>query len=161
MLMIVREPEGETYDALVKFALSLGGTFSLVTRRKPLGANAEHDDVLERLRPFLIDEEKVKAWPGGRSGRGLATLRRYRCDRSARDVLVEAVVGLYGWVQSRRPEDLAFYDANGRCWFESTTHESEAFIHDDLVDVAALKRAAPQLVLRPHPAAPSRRLTRR
>jgi hypothetical protein len=151
--MIVSEPKGESYDALVKFALSLGGTFSLVTRRKPLGANADHDDVLERLRPFLIEEKKVKSWPGGRSGRGLATLRRYRCDRAARAVLVEAVVGLYGWVQPSRPEDLAFYDTRGRCWLETTTHEGEAYVHDDLVAGTSLQRAVPQLALRRHPGA--------
>ena len=153
MLTIVGEPRGPTYEALIKFALSLRGTFSLVTRGKPMGANAEHDQVLGCLHPLLIEEKKVKEWPGNRIGRGTAMLRRYRSEQAALAVLAGAVVGLYGWVQASRPEDLAFYDAKGRCWFETTTHEEEAYVHDDLVDVASLQKAVPQLVLRPYPAA--------
>lgn len=149
MLMIVGEPKGTTYEALIRFAFSLGGTFSLVTRGKPLGANEEHDHVLDRLRPFLIVEAKVKVWPGNRAGRGMAILHSYRCERGALAVLVDAVGGLFGWVQASRPEDLAFYDAKGRCWFQTTTHEGEAFVHDDVVEIAALRKAVPQLILKP------------
>jgi hypothetical protein len=151
MLKIVDEPRGATYEALIRFALSLRGTFSLVTRGKPMGANAEHDHVLERLHPFLIDERKVKKWPGNRIRGGTAVLHRYRSEQAALTVLVDAVSGLYDWVQVRRPEDLAFYDTEGRCWLETTTHEGYAFIHDELIDVARLHKAVPQLTLRLYP----------
>jgi hypothetical protein len=152
MLKIVEEPRGATYEALIRFALSLRGTFSLVTRGKPMGANAEHDQVLGLLHPFLIEETKVKTWPGNKIGRGTAVLRSYRAEQAAHTVLVEAVGGLFDWVQARRPEDLAFYDTKGRCWLETTTHEGDAFIHDELVvDVSRLQKAVPQLTLRPYP----------
>lgn len=151
MLEIVHEPRGATYEALIRFALSLRGTFSLVTRGKPLGANAEHDHVLDRLRPFLIEEMKVKKWPGTRIHGGTAVLHRYRGEPAALTVLVDTVGGLYDWVQVRRPEDLAFYDTEGRCWLETTTHEGDAFIHDELIDVTRLQKAVPQLTLRSFP----------
>src|SRR5262245_53963253 len=108
----------EAYRGLLRFALTHSATFSLVTRHD-LKTNSAHDRCLDDLRPFLLDEREVSEWPGTQID-GTATLRRYKAVPAALEALYGAVKGLYRWVQPARPEDLAFYDAQGRCWLEST-----------------------------------------
>jgi hypothetical protein len=134
------EPMREAYRGLLRFALMQSAAFSLVTRRD-LKAGDSHNRCLDELRPFLLDERVVD---------GVATLRRYRADPGAIETLFGAVRGLYGWVQPKHPEDLAFYDSEGRCWLETVAHEHMGFVNETIVDVNSLVRMAPGLDLRPY-----------
>jgi hypothetical protein len=140
------EPMREAYRGLLQFALTHSATFSLVTRHD-MKTRQSHDQCLNQLRPLLLDEQDVREWPGTRID-GTATLRRYKADLLALEPLCGAVKGLYRWVQPDHPEDLAFYDSQGRCWLETTAHEHLAFVDDTLVDVKGLVKAAPGIDLR-------------
>jgi hypothetical protein len=148
MLTFHAEPMREAYRGLLQFALASSATFSLVTQHD-MKANRDHDRCLDDLRSFLLEEREVSAWPGTQID-GTATLRRFEASPDALETLFSAVRGLYGWVQPSRPEDLAFYDSQGRCWLESTAHEHMGFVDDALVDVKSLSRMAPGIDLRPY-----------
>jgi hypothetical protein len=141
------EPMHDAYRGLLRFALEHSASFSLVTRHD-MKSKDSHNRCLDALRVFLLDEREVSEWPGTRIT-GLATLRRYKADSAAFETLFQEVRGLYGWVQRNHPEDLAFYDPKGRCWLQTTAHESMAFVDETLVDVNVLRRMAPGLDLRP------------
>ncbi len=148
MLTFYAEPMREAYRGLLRFALEISATFSLVTRHD-MKANRDHERCLDDLRPFLLEERKVKEWPGTRI-HGTATLRLYKADSEALETLYGAVRGLYRWVQPTRPEDLAFYDSRGRCWLETTAHEHTGFVDDSLIDPKRLTMSAPGIDLRPY-----------
>jgi len=142
------EPMNEAYRGLLQFALAHSATFTLVTRHD-LKTRKSHNQCLENLQPFLLEEREVCEWPGTRLINGTATLRRYKAVPDAFEPLYGAGKGLYQWVQPDLPEDLAFYDSQGRCWLESTAHEKMAFVDDRLIHLKSLSRTAPGVDLRP------------
>jgi hypothetical protein len=145
-LDIITEPVGRTYRALLAFAERCSGSFSLVWRHQlSFDASAA---VLERvLRPFLIDETETSEWPGTRLIGHSAILRTYRLSADSARALATAE-GLFAWQSPARPEDLAFYAPDGRCWLGSIAHERDAFVALNEDDLAALRAAAPDLELR-------------
>ena len=48
------------------------------------------------------------------------------------------------WQSLNRPEDLAFYAADGSCWLGSIAHERDAFIVLDSATLAELRAAVPE-----------------
>jgi hypothetical protein len=144
-LDIITEPVGPTYRALLAFAERCSGSFSLVWRHQlSFAASAA---VLEGvLRPFLIEETETSTWPGTRLIGHSATVRTYRLSPDSARALATAD-GLFAWQSPARPEDLAFYAPDGRCWLGSTAHERDAFVALDEDDLAALRAAAPELEL--------------
>jgi len=146
MLTFHAEPMREAYRGLPQFALTSSAAFSLVTRHD-MKTRQSHDQCLDQLRPFLLDERDVREWPGTRID-GTATMRRYKADPAALEPLYGAVKGVYRWVQPDHPEDLAFYDSERRCWLETTAHEHMAFVDERLVDVEGLVETVPGIDLR-------------
>jgi hypothetical protein len=143
---IVIEPAGETYRAVVAFATRLSSSFSLVWRHQ-LSFDASAAAVERELRPFLFEEIETSEWPGTTLIGHSATVRTYRLSAGSARALATAR-GLFDWQAPARPEDLAFYAADGRCWLGSIAHERDAFIALAAHDLAALRTAVPQLKLR-------------
>lgn len=52
---------------------------------------------------------------------------------------------LFAGQSPARPEDLAFYTGDGRCWFGSIAHEREAFVVLDSEELSAFRDAVPTL----------------
>jgi hypothetical protein len=145
-LDIITEPVGPTYRALLAFAERCSGSFSLVWRDQ-LSFDASAAVLEGVLRPFLIEETETSDWPGTRLIGHSATVRRYRLSPDSARALATADA-LFAWQWPARPEDLAFYTPDGRCWLGSTAHERDAFVALDEDDLAALRAAAPELELR-------------
>jgi hypothetical protein len=146
-LDIIAEPVGQTYRALLAFAQRWSGSFSLVWRHQ-LSFDASAVSVEETLRPFLISESQTSEWPGTKLIGHLATVRTYRFSpASARELAIAD--GLFAWQSPARPEDLAFYTSDGRCWFGSVAHERDAFVALEPSDLAALRAAVPELEFKP------------
>jgi len=55
MLTFHAEPMREAYRGLLQFALTNSAAFSLVTRHD-MKTRQSHDQCLDQLRPFLLDE---------------------------------------------------------------------------------------------------------
>jgi hypothetical protein len=143
---IAAEPAGLTYRALRACAQPCCGTFSLVWRHQ-LSFDASAADVARALRPFPAEEIETSEWPGTQLIGHSATLRKYRLSPDSVRELTRAG-GLFGWQSPARPEDLAFYARDGRCWLASIAHEREAFVVVEPDELAALRAAAPTLELK-------------
>jgi hypothetical protein len=57
--------------------------------------------------------------------KGSANIFTYKMSSKLIEVLKRPVVGLYGWVHPKMPEDLSF-SKRGEVWFYSTAHERES-----------------------------------
>lgn len=146
MITLVDEPAGEVYERLLDYALRARSQFSLVWRDQLKFENGAHA-IARRLRPDLVSEARTDTWPGTQLLGHLATVRMYRLSVSALALLREAA-GLYGWRAPSRPEDLAFYTADGRAWLGSIAHEREAFVYPSAIDLAELRSQVPGLKLK-------------
>ena len=143
---IVTEPKGQTYRALLAFAAGFSDSFSLVWRHQ-LSFDTSAAVLEGVLRPFLIKEAESSEWPGTSLIGHAATVRTYRLSPDSARALATAG-GLFAWESPARPEDLAFYAPDGRCWLGSIAHERDAFVVLDPTDLVALRAAVPELELR-------------
>jgi hypothetical protein len=142
---IISEPAGEVYLQLLAFAQQESAYFSL-TWQQQVTADGGARIVATELRPFLHQQRTTSEWPGTKLLRGVATVRWYRFTPQARQVL-QFAGRLYAWRWPDRPEDLAFYYADERCWLASIAHEREAFIDLDETGLQALRREVPGMQL--------------
>jgi hypothetical protein len=144
---IITEPVGQTYRALLAFAARHSGAFSLVWRHQLLFDPPAA--AIERvLRPSLIEKTVSSEWPGTTLIGHSATVRKYRLSADSARPLA-AAGGLFAWQSPARPEDLAFYAPDGRCWLGSVAHEGDAFVILERDDLRTLRAAVPDLQLRP------------
>ncbi len=143
MINITDDPKGETYKALLKFAVAHCQSFSLVWRYKMRLKPAE-DEMFAALAPFLISERDTKKWPGTELLSGKATIRHYKVAPQVLPVLYRAD-SLYSWQHPKLPEDLAFYLPNGENWLASVAHEKMAWVADSKLSVETLLKAVPGL----------------
>jgi hypothetical protein len=143
------EPAGAVYLALLALAERRGSQFSLAWRRQ-LSFDENAARIEAALRPFLVSTIETSEWPGttliGHSG----IVRTYRLAPQSTRVLA-AAERLFAWLAPARPEDLAFYTADGRCWLGSIAHERDAFVRLEANDLNALGAAVPGLELKRPP----------
>jgi hypothetical protein len=144
---IVSEPAGDVYLSLLAFAERHSSRFSLVWRRG-LKLDADAEAIKAALKPFQEKAVETSEWPGTQLIGQSAMVRMYRFAPESTRMLA-AANRLFAWQSPARPEDLAFYTADGRCWFGSIAHEREAFVVLDAADLSALCAAVPGLQLAP------------
>ena len=147
MIDLPLEPTGPAYLALLREAAVACESFSLVWRDLP--RQSDGPAAIEKaLRPALLQEGSARSWPGTELlGGPPATVRHYRLDPSTLGLLSQAP-GLYAWLAPDRPEDLAFYRANGSVWLGSVAHEAMGFFGDGAPSKAELRRCLPEVLLR-------------
>ena len=143
---IQTEPIGDVYAALLRLARRECPTFSL-TWREDVGQSESARVVADTLAPALIAEDRVREWPGTRMLGAPVPLRRYHFTDDALRTLLEAP-GLYAWQAPDRPEDLAFYGADGAVWLGSIAHERAAFFGPAAPAQEELSLAVPGLFIR-------------
>jgi hypothetical protein len=124
-IYIVAEPRGAVYQELLNLAAEVCGSFSLVWRDQ-LQFDRSAQAIEDLLSPYLVREERTDEWPGTKLMGHLATVRHYRVAGEAMRVL-DGAAGLYAWSAPERPEDLAFYTADGAVWLASIAHEKDAW----------------------------------
>ena len=124
-LDILREPRGDAYASLLALAAERCATFSLVWPDR-LAASVGADTVAVSLSLQLVREARVSQWPGTQLLDDTARVRHYALTAESLAVLRSAP-GLYAWHGPGRPEDLAFYTADGSLWMGSVAHESDAW----------------------------------
>jgi hypothetical protein len=140
---ILSEPTGDVYVSLLAFAEDHSVSFSLAWRQQ-LTFDATAEAIEAELSPFLIHEVESSEWPGTQLLGHLAVVRRYRVSPKCTRVLGGAG-GLYAWQSPKRPEDLAFYAADGHCWLGTIAHEKDAFVVLDASALTDLRAAVPGL----------------
>ena len=123
---------GDDYTNFLDMALDWFGFFSLVWRD-----SRRFDDSAIRIRRDLDKHEtnlrRASHWPGTCLGQALnppkATIISYRLDAASRLVLARPG-SLSAWLDPLYPEDLAFYQRDGRLAFATSTHERMSWAID-------------------------------
>jgi hypothetical protein len=143
---ILKEPRGETYTQLLQFCAEHSAQFSLVWRDQ-LDHDPEAGHVLQCLLRFQVRVKRTSKWPVTELIGHSATVRFFRCELKSVAVLRANASGLYEWLAPRLPEDLAFYDSRGAWWLAAVSHERQAFIRPECVNVDRLVGAVPGVCL--------------
>lgn len=140
--LVIAEPRGDAYVSVLRFASRLSTEFGLVIRPE-LSLNPTGVNVLSELRPFMIKEESVIEWPGTKLLDGVATYRTYRCESGSLNVLRNRAQGLFSWQQPELPEDLCFFRSPSLPWLISISHEHDAVLQLDDLELEQLTRECP------------------
>ena len=108
------------YKMLLEKALAEFDAFSLVWRE-----DMEFDDSAkqfeEKLKPFLVKEERTNCWPGTQVLYKSSIVRTYQVSQDSIHVL-KCVDSVFEYVFPHYPEDLAFYQ-DGMLVYASIAHE--------------------------------------
>jgi hypothetical protein len=138
---LARTLRGERYKELVRYAVEHDFILGLVVRHQ-LRQSPNLARVLRRLEPWQLDRELVYAWPGTRLGEstGGADLLTFQCTLHSGEVLTSEAESLWQWVQPDLPEDMCFFRQDGRPFFFSVTHERQAFLDADPVEIEELRQ---------------------
>jgi hypothetical protein len=123
-LRFYTDPKGEAYKSLIDFVIERTDKFVLAQRYELLGNGKRYDELMSNLEPFLLEQcrmEEMQAKSACNYSEG--TYFIYRCCEEAGSVLKEAVNGLYDWQNPKMPEDLCFWDKNGKDYLYTIAHE--------------------------------------
>lgn len=128
ILRLDRDLTGDEYSELIRAAVERFSLFSLVWRDQ-LEFDASAAEVRRDLEGSLARLRRGSRWPGTRLFGSKAEIAYYRCEPSARGVLLRPG-SLFGWLAPSFPEDLAFYDESGNCRLASVAHEELGWLLD-------------------------------
>jgi hypothetical protein len=107
--------------------LNYADTFSFVIWEGN-GLSKKAIDLLEGLRPYLIESKEVSEWPGTKLFSERATSYTYHLNNETAYLLYTTEEDLVKWLLPYLPEDLVFYK-NNMPLFISTTHEKDAYFN--------------------------------
>lgn len=123
----------EIASALLDYA----DTFSFAVREGK-DISKEAVDLLEGLKPYLIESKKVTEWAGTKLFWEKATLNIYHLNSETAYLLYINENNVFKWLLPHLPEDLVFYK-NNKPLFVSITHEKAAYFELDESDETFLR----------------------
>lgn len=132
MYKLNNNPEGNTYKCILEIAFDTCDEFILI-RRKDMDFDAKAIEIIKLLESYLIEIKKSSSWPGTLLLEQTADVYRFRTDKGAKKVLLDAAQSLYSWVQPGLPEDLCFYK-NQESWLSNTAHEKQCIFNNLSLD---------------------------
>jgi hypothetical protein len=136
-------PSGIVYEELLEFCCSVASAMTLAVRDR----SPKIEETLERLRPALLREERVHAWPGTTLlFGGEATLYWYRVTSALRQMLSDVSTDLYQWVNFM-PEDPCFFRPDGQVVLTTVAHECDAFLMITEEEYILIQEKFPRLAL--------------
>jgi len=127
MLELTQEPRGQLLERLLN-ALSERTASILLVVRDDLGLSGAGQDLLTRLRPFLLRSNRSSSWPGTELVDDEATVLCFCSKPEVIRELIAASDSLYGWHQPDLPEDLALCRTDGSALLTSVCHEGDAYL---------------------------------
>lgn len=130
---IDKNPENETFDALMDLAFDVCNEFHLVLRRD-MGNIRALDPILDKLKGSFKEMKLESKWASTMLADGnKAEVYFYHADENAKKVVKELSNSLYEWCLSEPnvlPEDLSFFKGD-RVWLVNCAHERESYIYTD------------------------------
>lgn len=126
------------YRALLGRAERLSASFLLVVRHETLDTGGQ--EVVDALRPFLVEEREQSEWPGTLLFGNTATVPYYLANHESLRILERSASSVFEWQQPERPEDLCFLRHDGSAWFLSIAHEGYACF--DLLEAESIELRA-------------------
>lgn len=127
---ITKEPRDKEYMMLIDYAFKVCETFVL-SMQKEILIHFPEPEILKRLKPYKIDEEKAVYYPNIDYYNQDAVFYFYKCNEATKLIIMETVKGLYDWRPPYFPEDLTFLNDKGDVWLSSISHENMAGIKEN------------------------------
>ncbi len=126
------ERESEVYRHLLDWAAVHASSFHLVLRHG-LEFKSGAQDIIRELESYTVGVRVTREWAGTTA---MEAARVIECRVSEGSIsILRKVPGIFAWCYPERPEDIAFFTADGRCVFNSVSHHEEAWVCDpDLKD---------------------------
>lgn len=147
---VLKDPRDEVYRGLLDHATTACSGGSLITR-DPTALRDRARALLQELAPSITREETVTKWPGTELFLGYtARASWFRFDADVVRTLLKYSSHLYQWVEPDLPEDLCLYRNDDSVWLATIAHEHDAYFELSRLEHAALRRAVPALIIRPH-----------
>ncbi len=134
------EPSGHIYDALIDFCCSAASRMMFIVR-DPDQSIAQK---LANFRTDLINEERVRAWPGTILLDGDAAAFWYTVTPRLQQALKAQATRLFDWVEYM-PEDPCFFRSDGQVLLVTTSHERDAYLMLTGEELAMLQQTFPSL----------------
>lgn len=135
---LTEEPVGQLWHALLDALASHADHLQLVLRDgAALAVGSLGGELLARMQPFLIEQIRRSSWPGTVLRDHAATILHY--SMQALPMVRDAADRLYAWQQPDLPEDLALLRADGSPLLASITHEHDAWLDLDDVELLSIR----------------------
>lgn len=122
---VVPELESTIYTHLLDWAATNASTFHLVLRHG-LDFSDAALSIIQDLESDTLRIRVSREW-AGTMAMDAARIIECRVSKSSLAVLHQAP-SIFAWCYPERPEDIAFFAADGRCLFNSVSHHEEAWI---------------------------------
>ena len=147
-----KEPRGELYRDLIDAGVSFCERCLFVVRQAKTDILADSaEDLIERLKPFLVVEELRSEWPGTKLVEslglpfGLVLVREYSLTLDSAELLKDATDSLYSWLHPNLPEDLSLLRSDGSPWLTTISHERYSCLSLTEGERTQLEHTFPQL----------------
>lgn len=139
------EPESQFYCKILDYALNHVRVGILVVRSDmPLSAHGA--DVIQQLKPFTQRSVVSDEWPGTKLLNGSAVVHCWAYNEETVAILKQFSNRLYQWQQPEYPEDLCLMRSYNEPWLVSISHERDAYLVLDEVELANLMGSIPELI---------------
>lgn len=145
-ISILEEPVGLTYRGVLEVAAQYCSNALLVVRDNAF-LRGEANEILFRLRRYEVEVRKQDRWPGTILIDDMAIIYSYLFTGDVRNILADAVEGLYDWLHPQRPEDLCLLRSDGSAWITSIAHERDAYFTISKQEREILVSSVPHLKL--------------
>lgn len=130
---IDKNPENETFGAIMDLAFEVCTEFHLVLRRD-MGNIRALDPILDQLKGSFKEMRLESKWASTiLDDDNKAEVYFYHADENAKKVIRELSNSLYEWSLSEPnvlPEDLSFFKGDNE-WLVNCAHERESYINTD------------------------------
>lgn len=140
MWMIGDIPKEKEYDELIDLAARVCKEFILV-KRPSLHLNKTAENLLNELKPFLVEIKKQQSWPGTELLRGYGVVYYYKLNEVSKELLKKHCRSLYMWRQPILLEDLCFLKEGRKPWLNNVCHEKFSWITNETDDEIAMLKS--------------------
>jgi hypothetical protein len=135
------------WKPLLRIASGFATTIGMIVRQCH-GPSPTQDALLAALQPYLVREERVRAWPGSELMEGRTCERRlYRVTPEVVEVVLGAARNLGEWCNPKLPDDLHLLRDDGSVVLASITQEDDVWIELGSVEYARFNGSAPPELL--------------
>jgi hypothetical protein len=124
---IVNNPRGTLYSKLLLYSLKTCKTFILVLQ-PTIFVNNSAKNVIDELRPYLIEKCAQSEWPGTKLLDSTALVYYFDLNKDSAEHLSKASTDLYSWLLPNLPEDLCLIKDDGNPWLVTISHEKDAYL---------------------------------
>lgn len=100
--------------------------YGVLVVQKYMNLEDPGQQVISRLKRFLVDQKTANEWPGTRILGERAEVYEFRLNEYTLPILTESVSSLYDWHQPNFPEDLCFLREDHSQWMAASSPNGSA-----------------------------------